>query len=59
MDVQLFGGCARYAVGVDAVGRSVDRMKRKPDNPRQISKTEYARLQADLERFGDLGGIVQ
>ena len=46
-------------MGVDAVGRSVDRMKRKPDNPRQISKTEYARLQADLERFGDLGGIVQ
>ena len=33
-------------------------MRRKPNNPRQISKTEYARLQADLERFGDLGGIV-
>jgi len=33
-------------------------MRKKPNNPRQISKIEYARLQADLERFGDLGGIV-
>jgi len=33
-------------------------VKRKPNNPRTISKTEYARLQADLEEYGDLGGIV-
>ena len=33
-------------------------MRKKPNNPRTISKTEYARLQADLEEYGDLGGIV-
>ncbi len=33
-------------------------MKRKPNNPRQISKREFERLAADLERFGDLGGVV-
>jgi len=33
-------------------------MKRKPNNPRKISKREYDRLAADLDRFGDLGGIV-
>ncbi len=33
-------------------------MRRKPDNPRQISQAEYARLQADLVRFGDLSGVV-
>jgi len=33
-------------------------LRKKPNNPRTISKTEYARLQADLEEYGDLGGIV-
>ena len=33
-------------------------MKLKPNNPRKITDEELERLEIDLERFGDLSGIV-
>lgn len=33
-------------------------MRHFPDNPRRITKAQFERLQASMEEFGDLSGIV-